>query len=104
MDLNITSVSKAYQKLEQQQTTIYKLSGYTLEDIIQMMLAGFKLIKPTADVVEVVRCEKCKHGEVSIISKTIDGKERKACYCNLRNGVTNLDYYCANGERGVVDA
>ena len=60
--------------------------------------------QPTADVVEVVRCKKCKHGEVSIISKTTDGKERIACYCNLKNGVTSLDYYCANGERGVVDA
>ena len=59
---------------------------------------------PAEDVVEVVRCEKCKHGEVSIISRTIDGKERKACYCNLKNGVTSLDYYCANGERGDTDA
>ena len=59
---------------------------------------------PTADFVEVVRCEKCKHGEVSIISKTTDGKERIACYCNVKNGVTDLNSYCPSGERGVADA
>lgn len=54
---------------------------------------------PTADVVEVVRCGKCKHGEVSIISKTKDGEETIACYCKAKNRVTDLEYYCACGER-----
>ena len=57
-----------------------------------------------ADYVEVVRCEKCKHGEVSIISRTTDGKERIACYCNFKNGVTDLNSYCPSGERGDTDA
>lgn len=52
-----------------------------------------------ADVVEVVRCEKCKYGEVAVFSRTIDGEERKACYCNLENKVTSVDWYCPSGER-----
>ena len=55
--------------------------------------------KNKADVVEVVRCGKCKHGEVSILSKSKDGKEEIACYCNAKNKVTDLEYYCACGER-----
>ena len=54
---------------------------------------------PTADVVEVVRCGKCKHGEVSIISKSKDGEETIACYCTIKNKVTDDDYYCPSGER-----
>lgn len=55
--------------------------------------------KNKADFVEVVRCENCKYGDVSTISKTIDGKENIACYCNLKNVVTDLDNYCPSGER-----
>ena len=54
---------------------------------------------PTADVVEVVRCEKCKHGDVSTFSLSIDGEEEIACYCNLKKKTTDLDGYCPNGER-----
>lgn len=61
------------------------------EDMIQAL--------PTADVVEVVRCEKCKHGDVSIIAKTKDGEETIVCFCNAKNRVTDLEYYCACGER-----
>lgn len=31
--------------------------------------------QPTSDVVEVVRCEKCKHGDVSTFSLSKDGEE-----------------------------
>ena len=55
--------------------------------------------KNKADYVEVVRCGKCKHGEVSIMSKSKDGEEEIACYCNAKNKVTDLEYYCACGER-----
>ena len=55
--------------------------------------------EPTADVVEVVRCEKCKYGDVSCHARTIDGKKTIACYCNLKNKVTDVDYYCSSGER-----
>ncbi len=55
--------------------------------------------QPTADVVEVVRCEKCKYGDVSTISKTKDGQEDIACYCNLKKVVTDVDGYCSSGEQ-----
>ena len=54
---------------------------------------------PTADVAEVVRCEKCKQGDVSTFSLSKDGQEEIACYCNLKNRATDLDYYCPRGER-----
>ena len=60
------------------------------------LCSGFK---NKADFVEVVRCKDCKYGDVSTISKTIDGKETIACYCNLKNKVTDVDYYCPSGER-----
>ena len=55
--------------------------------------------KNKADFVEVVRCEKCKYGDVSCHARTIDGKETIACYCNLKNKVTDVDDYCSSGER-----
>lgn len=54
---------------------------------------------PTADVVEIVRCEKCKYGDVNIISKAKDGEEDIACYCTLKKVVTNFDSYCPSGRR-----
>lgn len=54
---------------------------------------------PAADVVEVVKCGKCKYGDVSIFSRTKDGQEEIACYCNLKNAVTNIDSYCPSGRR-----
>ncbi len=58
-----------------------------------------KLFKNKADFVEVVRCRNCKHGDVSIISKTKDGQEDIACYCKLKNKVTDIDSYCPSGVR-----
>lgn len=55
--------------------------------------------KSKADFVEVVRCGKCKHGEVSIIEKTNDGQERMGCFCNFYEKVCTLDWYCPIGER-----
>lgn len=52
-----------------------------------------------ADVVEVVRCEKCKYGDVRTFSVTRDGEEQIACYCNIKKKVTELDSYCPSGER-----
>ena len=51
------------------------------------------------NVMEVVRCENCKRGEVCIVSKTIDGKEEIACYCNLTKTVMDIDGYCSSGKR-----
>jgi hypothetical protein len=58
---------------------------------------------PTADVVEVVRCKDCKYGEVSIHSITNDGQKEVACYCNLRNAVTDVDGYCPKGKRSDTE-
>lgn len=58
-----------------------------------------KHFKNKADFMEVVRCDKCKHGDVSTFSMTKDGQEEVACYCNLKKAVTDVDYYCASGER-----
>lgn len=55
--------------------------------------------KNKADFVEVVRCEKCKHGDVSCHAKTKDGEETIACYCHLKKAVTDVDSYCPSGER-----
>ena len=55
--------------------------------------------KPKADFFEIVQCENCKHGEVYVFSKSKDGKEDIAVYCNVKNKVTSLDGWCACGER-----
>ena len=55
--------------------------------------------KNEADFVEVVRCEKCQYGDVSTISKDRNGEEEIACYCTLKNRVTDLDSYCPSGKR-----
>ena len=58
-----------------------------------------KSFKNKADFVEVVRCSECRFGDVSIISKTKDGEEDLACYCNLKKAVTDVDSFCGCGER-----
>lgn len=55
--------------------------------------------KNKADFVEVVRCEKCKYGNVSVFSRSKDGEEDIACYCKIKNKVTDLDSYCPSGEK-----
>ena len=64
-----------------------------------VMFSECKKFKNKADFVEVVRCEKCKYGDVSTISKAKDGQEEIACYCTLKNRVTDLDSYCPSGKR-----
>lgn len=76
----------------------FKNAGFE-GDLLQRVVLDLLDNAHTADVVEVVRCGKCKHGEVSVISKTKDGEETVACYCNAKNKVTDLDYYCPCGER-----
>lgn len=46
MDLRITDLSKAYQRLDEKETAIYKLSGYTLDDIIERLAKGFEFVPP----------------------------------------------------------
>ena len=58
-----------------------------------------KNFKNKADFVEVVRCEKCKYGDVSTITKAKDGQDEIACYCNLKKVVTDVHSYCPRKER-----
>jgi hypothetical protein len=58
-----------------------------------------EMFKNKADYAEVVRCGKCKHGDVSTISKSRDGQEEIACYCTLKKATTDVDCYCPSGER-----
>lgn len=51
---------------------------------------------PTADVVEVVRCKDCVHGEFGIFNGQ---GEKDGCYCNLNGEGYVLDWYCKGGER-----
>lgn len=97
MMVQVTELSKAYQRLEEKALTIYKLSGLSLDNIIEMLAKGYELKPsntPTADVVEVVRCkdcvnycgfERCKNGicDVDVVNK-------RAVYPND---------YCSYGER-----
>ena len=48
---------------------------------------------PTVDAVEVVRCRKCKQGEVD------DPDFPDEYYCHAGCGWNNGDFYCAYGER-----
>lgn len=51
---------------------------------------------PTADVVEVVRCEYCKHWNESDCHSTVIPIVRK---CMCMNVYTNPDFFCKYGER-----
>lgn len=44
MNLHITDLSKSYQALEEKATAIYKLSGYTLDDILERFAKGWELV------------------------------------------------------------
>ena len=72
------------------------LKNVAFSENIKDLCHGFK---DKADFVEVVRCEKCKHGDVSCHAKTKDGEETIACYCHLKKAVTDVDSYCPSGER-----
>jgi hypothetical protein len=56
------------------------------------------IIQALKNFAEVVRCSKCKYGDVGIFSKAKDGEE-VACYCTLKKVVTNTDSYCPSGRR-----
>ena len=77
-------------------TIIFNKTEYRDLDNVENFCEDFK---NKADFVEVVRREKCKHGKVAVFSKTVDGEERRACYCNIKNKVTDIDGYCPSGER-----
>ena len=65
----------------------------------RMMEKSCKQFKNKADFVEVVRCKKCKHGDVGIFEKTKDGQEIWKVYCDVHKRAHNLDWYCPWGVR-----
>ena len=77
----------------------YNVCNYHIDEETPFEVTECNDFKNKADFVEVVRCQKCKHGEVAVFSKTVDGEERKACYCNIKSKVTDVDWYCPSGER-----
>ena len=77
-------------------TTPFTKTEYRDLDNVEKFCEDFK---NKADYVEVVRCQKCKHGDVSTFSLSKDGEEYIRCYCSLKNAVTNVDYFCSDGER-----
>ena len=52
--------------------------------------------QPTADVVEVVRCNECKWWKSNF---TWNGKEVKVCVKEPYEPVRKENYFCADGER-----
>ncbi len=77
----------------------YEVCQYHITEETTMTVEECDNFKNKADFVEIVRCKKCKHGDVSIISRTIDGEETIACYCNVKGKITDIDGYCPGGER-----
>ena len=77
----------------------YNVCNYHIDEETPFSVTECNNFKNKADFVEVVRCKKCKYGDVSTISNSKDGQEEIACYCTLKNRVTDLDSYCPSGER-----
>ena len=44
MNLHITDVTQCYRALEEKEAIIYKLSGLTLDDIIDRLAKGFEFV------------------------------------------------------------
>lgn len=56
---------------------------------------------PTADVAEVVRCEKCVWALEPIQEKTIGEELETYHFCKIHNKYFTPDNYCSCGERKV---
>lgn len=69
--------------------TAFQYDLYEIEDFLEEV--------PTADVVEVVRCKKCKYYETI----NLNGTNISSCNNSLL-GLTHVksDAYCSYGERG----
>lgn len=88
MVFNVTGVTKALQKLEEKELTIRKLSGFTLDDIIQMLAKGFQIINPTADVEEV------RYRQWKEIRNAYGELEGWLCECGRESKIK--ENYCPN--------
>jgi hypothetical protein len=56
---------------------------------------------PTADVVEVVRCEDCKHAEIPL--NGVFGDKGKRICVRLGKLYLPCEFYCQHGERRAND-
>lgn len=54
---------------------------------------------PVADVVEVVRCEDCRHKQVDEIIFALSANPETALFCKRMGGIISETFYCAAGER-----
>ena len=55
--------------------------------------------KPKSDFFEIVRCENCENGEKYIVSRSKDGVEKEAVFCQVKSRFKGLDEWCRYGER-----
>ena len=55
--------------------------------------------QPTADVVEVIRCSKCKYCDHLFPEKAKDEEPLEGWYCNLDNKWKMPDHFCSYGTR-----
>ena len=78
---------------------IYRAMCYKHEHYGKENEEPCEMFKNKADFVEVVRCKKCKHGDVGIFEKTKDGQEIWKVYCDVHKRAHNLDWYCPWGVR-----
>lgn len=70
-----------------------------LSTIVNEIEIAEKGLSREVEAVEVVRCKNCKYGDVGTFSMSIHGQENIACYCELDEAVTDIDWYCPRGER-----
>ena len=70
-----------------------KCKSCSVDDVI-----GFVEDLPTADVVEVVRCKDCKHGDF-YCSSILCGNAHAPWYNDEFDALMELDDYCSYGER-----
>lgn len=91
-----TDLSESYRKLEEKASTIYNLSGYTLDNIIEMLAKGFEFTPSKADVVEVVRCQDCLHCTAYRLNADVMSE---MYLCDLEIDECKENFYCAYAER-----
>lgn len=80
---------EVFRRIEKDKTDCFSPFANTLIDFI-------KLVPPTADVVEVVRCKDCKH----FLNDTDYCKEHNKGYCEWDNAIKNKSHFCSLGKRG----
>ena len=59
----VTNYARLYSQVEEKITTIYKLSGMTLDEIIEKMAKGYEFTPPkqTFSFSDYITCKNCKH-------------------------------------------